>query len=210
MIQPIEILEILAVIMAIFGVTLMGITTLRLIKHLLRGVAQFIRLPSFKIRLPSLPKRKLKPKLKKEETKMARTKKDGLQKEETTFNDVFMFLIAVPLVLLWTLFAGYVIWTGLHNPEVLGDIESYTTLIAILGGPALLIIKDALDVWKTEQATKSSFYQTKAQAVIDMNVAHQKQIHDQESKHQAQMHLIEQNEQAHHHGVKPKISTRKK
>jgi len=134
---------------------------------------------------------------------MAGTKKDGLQKEETTFNDVFMFFIAVPLVLLWTSFAGYVIWTGLHTPEVLANIESYTTLIAILGGPALLIIKDALDVWKTEQTTKSDFYQTKAQAVIDMNVAHQKQIHDQESKHQEQMHMIEQNEQAHHHGVKP-------
>ena len=201
MIQPIEILEILAILMAVFGVTLMGLFTLRAIKQLLNGVLQFVRLPSLKIRLPSLPKRKQKPK--KEETKMARTKKEGLQKEETTFNDVFMFLIAVPLVLLWTLFAGYVIWTGLHTPEVLGDIESYTTLIAILGGPALLIIKDALDVWKTEQATKSAFYQTKAQAVIDMNVEHQKQIHDQESKHQEQMHLIEQNEQAHHHGVKP-------
>ena len=126
--------------------------------------------------------------------------------EGITFNDVFMFLIAVPLVLLWTLFAGYVIWTGLKTPSVLADIESYTTLIAILGGPALLIIKDALDVWKTEQATKSAFYQTKAQAVIDMNMAHQKQIHDQERKHQEQMHLIEQNEQAHHHGVKPKLS----
>jgi hypothetical protein len=201
MIQPIEILEILAILMAIFGVTLMSIITLRLIKHLLSGVLQFVRLPSLNIRLPSLPKRKPKPK--KEETKMAGTKKDGLQKEETTFNDVFMFFIAVPLVLLWTLFAGYVIWTGLHTPEVLSNIESYTTLIAILGGPALLIIKDALDVWKTEQTTKSDFYQTKAQAVIDMNVAHQKQIHDQESKHQNQMHLIEQNEQAHHHGVKP-------
>ena len=158
--------------------------------------------------IPTPPKTKPKPK--KEETKMARTKKDGLQKEETTFNDVFMFLIAVPLVLLWTLFAGYVIWTGLHTPDVLADIESYTTLIAILGGPALLIIKDALDVWKTEQATKSSFYQTKAQAVIDMNMAHQQQIHDQERKHQEQMHLIEQNEQAHHHGTKPKLSTKKK
>ena len=134
---------------------------------------------------------------------MAGTKKEGLQKEETTFNDVFMFFIAVPLVLLWVLFAGYVIWTGLHTPAVLSNIESYTTLIAILGGPALLIIKDALDVWKTEQTTKSDFYQKKAQAVIDMNVAHQKQIHDQESKHQEQMHMIEQNEQAHHHGVKP-------
>ena len=187
--------------MAVFGVTLMGVFALRALKQLLNGVLQFVRLPSLKIRLPSLPKRKPKPK--KEETKMAGTKKEGLQKEETTFNDVFMFFIAVPLVLLWVLFAGYVIWTGLHTPAVLSNIESYTTLIAILGGPALLIIKDALDVWKTEQTTKSDFYQKKAQAVIDMNVAHQKQIHDQESKHQEQMHMIEQNEQAHHHGVKP-------
>jgi|TARA_B100000809_G_C14901896_1_gene446573 hypothetical protein len=201
MIQPIEILEILAILMAVFGVTLMGVFALRALKQLLNGVLQFVRLPSLKIRLPSLPKRKPKPK--KEETKMAGTKKEGLQKEETTFNDVFMFFIAVPLVLLWVLFAGYVIWTGLHTPAVLSNIESYTTLIAILGGPALLIIKDALDVWKTEQTTKSDFYQKKAQAVIDMNVAHQKQIHDQESKHQEQMHMIEQNEQAHHHGVKP-------
>ena len=201
MIQPIEILEILAILMAAFGVTLMGMFVLRAIKQLLNWVLQFVRLPYLKIRLPSLPKRKEKPK--KEETKMAGTKKDGLQKEETTFNDVFMFFIAVPLVLLWTSFAGYVIWTGLHTPEVLSNIESYTTLIAILGGPALLIIKDALDVWKTEQTTKSDFYQKKAQAIIDMNAKHQQQIHDQESKHQEQMHLIEQNEQKHHHGVKP-------
>jgi hypothetical protein len=203
MIKPIEALEVLAIIMALLAVTLMGVMILQFLRRALRGVPHIVRSS-----IPTLPK--IKPKPKKEETKMAGTKKEGLQKEETTFNDVFMFLIAVPLVLLWTLFAGYVIWTGLKQPEVLADIESYTTLIAILGGPALLIIKDALDVWKTEQATKSAFYQTKAQAVIDMNVAHQKQIHDQETKHQQQMHLIEQNEQAHHHGVKPKLSTRKK
>ena len=204
MMPMIEILEVLAILMAVFGVTLMGLIVLRVIINAIGGV-----IPSMKVKLPSLPKRKPKPK--KEETKMARTDKNsGLQKEDTTFNDVFMFLIAVPLVLLWTLFAGYVIWTGLKTPSVLADIESYTTLIAILGGPALLIIKDALDVWKTEQATKSAFYQTKAQAVIDMNQAHQQQIHDQERKHQEQMHLIEQNEQAHHHGTKPKLSTKKK
>tara|TARA_R110002012_G_C11558738_1_gene603196 strand:+ start:95 stop:706 length:612 start_codon:yes stop_codon:yes gene_type:complete len=203
MIQPIEILEILAILMALFGVTLIGMFILQFLIRALRGVPHMVRSS-----IPTPPK--INPKQKKEETKMARTKKDGLQKEETTFNDVFMFLIAVPLVLLWTLFAGYVIWTGLHTPDVLADIESYTTLIAILGGPALLIIKDALDVWKTEQSTKSAFYQTKAQAVIDMNMAHQQQIHDQERKHQEQMHLIEQNEQAHHHGTKPKLSTKKK
>ena len=203
MMELIDLLTLMGVLMAGFACLLAIVIVLQFLRRALQGVPHIV-----KNSIPTLPKIKSTPK--KEETKMARTKKDGLQKEETTFNDVFMFLIAVPLVLLWTLFAGYVIWTGLKQPEVLADIESYTTLIAILGGPALLIIKDALDVWKTEQATKSSFYQTKAQAVIDMNVAHQKQIHDQETKHHEQMHLIEQNEQAHHHGVKPKLSTRKK
>ena len=203
MMELIDLLTLMGVLMAGFACLLAIVIVLQFLRRALQGVPHIV-----KNSIPTLPKIKSTPK--KEETKMARTKKDGLQKEETTFNDVFMFLIAVPLVLLWTLFAGYVIWTGLKQPEVLADIESYTTLIAILGGPALLIIKDALDVWKTEQTTKSDFYQTKAKAIIDMNVAHQKQIHDQESKHQAQMHLIEQNEQAHHHGVKPKLSTRKK
>ena len=199
MTQLLPMLEIAAALCVLFGVTVMAAIIFRMLKKILTLLFIWPTLP--KIRLPSLPKRKEQPK--KEETKMAGTKKDGLQKEETTFNDVFMFFIAVPLVLLWTSFAGYVIWTGLHTPEVLSNIESYTTLIAILGGPALLIIKDALDVWKTEQTTKSDFYQKKAQAIIDMNAKHQQQIHDQESKHQEQMHLIEQNEQKHHHGVKP-------
>ena len=119
--------------------------------------------------------------------KMAQEK----QSESITFNDIFMFLIAVPLVLLWVSFAGYVIWTGLANPGVLDQIESYTTLIAILGGPALLIIKDALDVWKTEQQSKTEFYKTKAQSIIDFN---------QQAQTQAQM--IETKQQEHEHKKK--------
>ena len=111
--------------------------------------------------------------------------------EGITFNDIFMFMIAVPLVLLWVGFAGFVIHTGLNNSAVLENIEAYTTLIAILGGPALLIIKDALDVWKQEQAEKTAFYKVKAQAVIDYNDASQKQMQMIESNAQAQEHKIE-------------------
>ena len=50
-----------------------------------------------------------------------------------------------------------------------------------------------MDVWKQEQAEKTAFYKTKAQAVIDYNDASQKQ---------AQM--IEANEHAHEHGKKVK------
>ena len=108
--------------------------------------------------------------------------------EGVTFNDIFMFMIAVPLVLLWVGFAGFVIHSGLQDDSVLEQIEGYTTLIAILGGPALLIIKDALDVWKQEQAEKTAFYKQKAQAVIDYNDAAQKQMQMIEAKQQDHEH----------------------
>jgi hypothetical protein len=97
----------------------------------------------------------------------------------------------VPLVLLWVGFAGFVIHTGLNNSAVLENIEAYTTLIAILGGPALLIIKDALDVWKQEQAEKTAFYKVKAQSVIDYNASVLQQAQS-----------IETNEQVHEHKKK--------
>ena len=111
--------------------------------------------------------------------------------EGVTFNDIFMFMIAVPLVLLWVGFAGFVIHSGLQDDSVLEQIEGYTTLIAILGGPALLIIKDALDVWKQEQAEKTAFYKVKAQAVIDYNDAAQKQMQMIEANAQSQEHKME-------------------
>ena len=111
--------------------------------------------------------------------------------EGVTFNDIFMFMIAVPLVLLWVGFAGFVIHSGLQDDSVLEQIEGNTTLIAILGGPALLIIKDALDVWKQEQAEKTAFYKVKAQAVIDYNDHAQKQAQMIEAKAQEQEHKME-------------------
>jgi len=126
--------------------------------------------------------------------KQTKRRTESMSKEASegiTFNDIFMFMIAVPLVLLWVGFAGFVIHTGLNNSAVLENIEAYTTLIAILGGPALLIIKDALDVWKQEQAEKTAFYKVKAQAVIDFNDASQKQQQMIESKQQEQEHKIE-------------------
>jgi hypothetical protein len=137
---------------------------------------------------PSLPL----PLVLKTKKKIRRTEKMSKEKGEgVTFNDVFMFMIAVPLVLLWVGFAGAVIYVGLGDNAVLESIESYTTLIAILGGPALLIIKDALDVWKQEQAEKTAFYKIKAQAVIDYNDSTQRQDQMIQTNAQTQAHKIE-------------------
>jgi hypothetical protein len=149
------------------------------------GLVNFARQALKQVR-PKLVKIPIEKKETQEKTKMSKEKGEGV-----TFNDIFMFMIAVPLVLLWVGFAGFVIHSGLNKPDVLENIEAYTTLIAILGGPALLIIKDALDVWKQEQAEKTAFYKTKAQAVIDYNDSTQKQAQMIEANAQEQEHKME-------------------
>ena len=49
-------------------------------------------------------------------------------------------------------------------------------------------MKDALDVWKQEQAEKTAFYKVKAQSVIDYNNQSQKQAQMIEAKEQEHIH----------------------
>jgi hypothetical protein len=157
----ITVLEILAVVLALAGILIMIVIVIHFARSIIHSRPKVIE-------------------------KMANDK--DVAREGVTFNDIFMFMIAVPLVLLWVGFAGFVIHSGLNDASVLDQIEGYTTLIAILGGPALLIIKDALDVWKQEQAEKTAFYKQKAQAVIDYNDAAQKQAQMIEAKAQEHEH----------------------
>mgnify|MGYP007008434830 CR=1 FL=1 len=60
-------------------------------------------------------------------------------------------LVGVPVVLAWMGFACLVIWSGLQDDKVMNNIDGYTTLIAIIGGPALLILTSILELWKSEQ-----------------------------------------------------------
>ena len=173
MIEWIEVLEILAVVMASMAVVIAFAVLVNFARQALRQI---------KPQLVEVSEKKPK----KEKPKMSKEKGEGV-----TFNDIFMFMIAVPLVLLWVGFAGFVIHSGLNDAAVLEQIEGYTTLIAILGGPALLIIKDALDVWKQEQTEKTAFYKVKAQSVIDYNDSVLKQAQQIESKAQEQEHKME-------------------
>ena len=158
------ILEMIAVVSALLGMTIALMILIAIVKKLVSKT--------------KIPRR-------------TKTMSKDTASEGITFNDIFMFMIAVPLVLLWVGFAGFVIHSGLQDDSVLEQIEGYTTLIAILGGPALLIIKDALDVWKQEQAEKTAFYKMKAQSVIDYNARAQEQAQMIEAKAQEQAHKME-------------------
>ena len=171
MIGWLDLLTILAIVMALMSSAIAFVVLVKFVLTALKGVPH----------LRSVKQIQEEPK--KEKQTMSKEAREGV-----TFNDVFMFMIAVPLVLLWVGFAGAVIYVGLGNSQVLESIESYTTLIAILGGPALLIIKDALDVWKQEQAEKTAFYKVKAQSVIDYNASVLQQSQDIEANEQTQDH----------------------
>ena len=172
MVEWIDLLTLLAIIMALLTCAIAFVVLVKFVLHTIRGM------PHLRGNV-----RKIQEKPKKEKETMSKEAREGV-----TFNDVFMFMIAVPLVLLWVGFAGAVIYVGLGDNAVLESIESYTTLIAILGGPALLIIKDALDVWKQEQAEKTAFYKVKAQSVIDYNASVLQQAQDIEASEQTQDH----------------------
>jgi len=178
---PADILTMTAIILAVLGIALLSVIIISMMQKIMSRLQL------------QLPKKVIKKEQERRTEIMDKQAKEGV-----TFNDLFMFMIAVPLVLLWVGFAGYVIFHGLQDPSVLQQIEGYTTLIAILGGPALLIIKDALDVWKQEQAEKTAFYKIKAQAVIDYNDAAQKQ-----------MQMIEANQQAYEHKVTKTVAKKK-
>ena len=178
------ILETLLIILTFLGIAMALISVMVALGVVLNFARQAIK--RLRLATPTITLPKRVPKKEKEKPIMSKEKGEGV-----TFNDIFMFMIAVPLVLLWVGFAGFVIHSGLNDAAVLDQIEGYTTLIAILGGPALLIIKDALDVWKQEQAEKTAFYKVKAQAVIDYNDAAQKQHQMIESKAQEQEHKME-------------------
>ena len=167
-------------VLTVMGIAMAGLAIVAAFAVLVNFARQALR------KVPTIKIPQVKPNKEKEKPQMSKEKGEGV-----TFNDIFMFMIAVPLVLLWVGFAGFVIHSGLNDAAVLEQIEGYTTLIAILGGPALLIIKDALDVWKQEQAEKTAFYKVKAQAVIDYNDSMQKQAQKIESNAQEQEHKME-------------------
>ena len=119
MIEWIDILTGLAVVLAVLGIVLLSMVLINFARHALK-IPYWWALEK-KIYQKAVTE---KPQ---EEKRMSKEKGEGV-----TFNDIFMFMIAVPLVLLWVGFAGFVIHTGLNNAAVLENMEAYTTLIAIL------------------------------------------------------------------------------
>lgn len=69
-----------------------------------------------------------------------------------SFYDNMMAAVGIPLIISWLVFACYVIYKGVNDTEglVQQNLDFFVSLIAIIGGPALLFLTAVLDAWKTE------------------------------------------------------------
>jgi len=103
-----------------------------------------------------------------------------------SFNDRMMVTIGVPIVLGWLVFGCYIIWMGTQDATIIDNIDGYATLLAIIGGPALLIVTSMLELWKSEQQTEINLHP---------DVISTSQV--EASNHSAHARLLELQKQAH-------------
>ena len=104
-----------------------------------------------------------------------------------SFNDRMMLMIGVPIVLGWLIFGCYIIWMGTQDDAVIQNIDGYTTLLAIIGGPALIIITSMLELWKNEQQTEINLHPeivVSNRGEIDLSSAHARSLEAQRLAHE--------------------------
>ena len=104
----------------------------------------------------------------------------GKHPKDKSFNDKLMILMGVPIVLTWLGLAAYVIYMATKDPDVvLQNLDGFTAVLGLIGGPALLIITKMLDLWSNEQANEIN--------EIPSELAHRRTLQEMEQKHALSM-----------------------
>ena len=67
------------------------------------------------------------------------------------FTNLMMAAIAAPVVLAWVGLSIFLVVSAFNDPTVVADIESYKSVLLIIGSPALVIIYKVLELWTAQQ-----------------------------------------------------------
>ena len=62
-----------------------------------------------------------------------------------------MGVVAAPVVVAWVGLAVFLVIQAFNDKEVVTDIESYKSVLLIIGSPALVIIYKVLELWTAQQ-----------------------------------------------------------
>ena len=81
---------------------------------------------------------------------MSNHKKDAAS-PDGNFANFMMMLVAAPVVMAWVGLSVFLVTMAFRHPEVVEDIESYKSVLLIIGSPALVIIYKVLELWTAQQ-----------------------------------------------------------
>ena len=74
---------------------------------------------------------------------------------DRSFNDRLVSRTVLPVIYLWMLASGAVVYTGIMKPDVvLMNLDGFIALIAIIGGVAAPAFNTLLRTWEAEQANE--------------------------------------------------------
>jgi hypothetical protein len=84
------------------------------------------------------------------------------EKRKRTNNDWLMQRTGLLIVYAWVLLAvGFFVLTA-WEPKYLDSSEDYVSILAIIGGPALLIVTKIIETWNQEKQNEISDYEAQA------------------------------------------------
>ena len=74
---------------------------------------------------------------------------------QKSYNDRLIAKTVVPLIYLWMLSCGAVVYMGITKPDVvLENLDGFIALIAIIGGTAAPALNTLLRMWEAEQTSE--------------------------------------------------------
>jgi hypothetical protein len=99
-----------------------------------------------------------------------------MDKKKQSYNDWLMKRTGLLIVYAWVMLAvGFFVLTA-YDPTYLDSSEDYVSILAIIGGPALLIITKIIETWNQEKQNQIGDYEAQAQherAMDEIRVKHE-------------------------------------
>tara|TARA_Y100000356_G_C11209752_1_gene262692 strand:- start:216 stop:572 length:357 start_codon:yes stop_codon:yes gene_type:complete len=75
--------------------------------------------------------------------------------DDKSFNDRLVSKTVLPVIYLWMLASGAVVFMGIQDPDtVLANLDGFIALIAIIGGVAAPALSTLLRMWEAEQTNE--------------------------------------------------------
>jgi len=103
-----------------------------------------------------------------------------MRPQEKSNNDKMMSKTGLMIVYAWVLLAvGFFVLTA-YDPTYLNSSEDYVSILAIIGGPALLIVTKIIETWNQEKQAELQDYEAQAQHERDMDAIRVKHDADME------------------------------